>query len=253
MARIRTVKPEFWSHEKPTSVSRDARLLFIGLWNFSDDLGRAHDSSRELKMRILPGDDDITSRDVEGWLAELAAANLIQRYEVDGRRYIQVLGWHHQKIQHPSDSKFPDPPEPSQILMSPHEPSPLKGREGKGKEEDSEAKASGADAPPAEPPSEQDLVWGDGLTWLAGAEGKAVGPLRSMVGRWCKVYGDARVLAAMTEARSQSPPVIGPVAWIEATLKTRNRDGNAGRKTPIRNGFIAAGLEDAERRAGGSG
>lgn len=117
--------------------------------------------------------------------------------------------------------------------------------------EDSVAKATGADAPPAEL-SERDLVWGDGLRWLANAEGKPINPLRSMLGRWCAVYGDAHVLAVMTEARGQSPPIVGPVAWIEATLKTRNQ-GNGGqhrRARPPSNGFVAAALDGIDRRAG---
>jgi len=34
MARIRTIKPEFWTAEQVMELSRDARLLFIGMWNF---------------------------------------------------------------------------------------------------------------------------------------------------------------------------------------------------------------------------
>lgn len=220
MARIRSIKPEFWTHEKPTSVSRDARLLFIGIWNFADDSGRIHDSSRELKLKILPGDEDITSANVEAWLVELANARLIQRYEVNGKRYLQVLGWDHQKIQHPSDSKIPRPPEVSETLTSPHESSLLIGREGKGS---SVAKATGADAPSAEDaPSDQDLVWGDGLRWLSTAAGRSPSTLRSLVGRWCKAYGAALVLTVLNEARGQSPPISGPIAWIEASLKTRS-------------------------------
>lgn len=135
--------------------------------------------------------------------------------------------------------------------------------------EDSVAKATGASAPPPAPlpaePSlpltnghaepeltEQDLIWKDGLTWLAQAEGKAVQPLRSMVGRWCKVYGNPRVLAALTEARSQSPPIVGPVAWIEASLAERNRTDGKPRRNhpadqPARNGFIEIALR-AQRR-----
>lgn len=126
-----------------------------------------------------------------------------------------------------------------------HVQAPLEG-EGKGKEEDSVAKATGADAP-LEPPTESDLVWGDGLRWLASSEGRPADALRSMLGRWCKVYGDGHVLAALSEARSTSPPIIGPVAWIEAHLKARNRDGNQHRRAQRgpSNGFVAAALEAA--------
>ncbi|STV36571.1 primosomal protein I [Klebsiella pneumoniae] len=39
MARIRTVKPEFWTDEKVVECSIPARLLFIGLFNFANDNG----------------------------------------------------------------------------------------------------------------------------------------------------------------------------------------------------------------------
>ena len=57
MARIRTIKPEFWTDEKIVELSAFARLLFIGLWNFADDAGRMEFSAKRLKMQIFPADD----------------------------------------------------------------------------------------------------------------------------------------------------------------------------------------------------
>lgn len=267
MARIRSTHPGQWTDEEFVSVSFAARLLALAVRNEADDNGIFEWKPTTLKMRLFAAD----SVDVVALLAEIEGANLVRKFTVGANHYGAIRNF--RKYQRPKkpNSVYPIPAEfRTYVYLDRPSSEPVENQEeddepeipaetgnrpadGGGRRGDSVADATGASAPPAEPPSEQDLVWGDGLTWLAGAEGKAVGPLRSMVGRWCKVYGDARVLAAMTEARSQSPPVVGPVAWIEATLKTRNRDGNAGRKTPIRNGFIAAGLEDAERRAGGSG
>jgi hypothetical protein len=39
MARIRTIKPEFWTDEKVVECSFEARLMFIGMFNFADDKG----------------------------------------------------------------------------------------------------------------------------------------------------------------------------------------------------------------------
>ena len=39
MARIRTIKLEFWEDEKLAKLPVHARLLFIGTWNFADDNG----------------------------------------------------------------------------------------------------------------------------------------------------------------------------------------------------------------------
>ena len=43
MARIRSIKPEFWTAEQVMECSPMARLLFIGMWNFCDDGGNHHD------------------------------------------------------------------------------------------------------------------------------------------------------------------------------------------------------------------
>nr|MBF6067360.1 primosomal protein [Klebsiella pneumoniae] len=37
MARIRTIKPEFWTDEDMAEVSEPACLLAIGLLNYADD------------------------------------------------------------------------------------------------------------------------------------------------------------------------------------------------------------------------
>lgn len=98
MARIRSIKPEFWTSEQVMECSTTARLLFIGMWNFCDDAGRHPASSKTLKAEVFPGD-DITSDEVGMMLDELEANGLIERYEVSERQYFQVTGWHHQKIE----------------------------------------------------------------------------------------------------------------------------------------------------------
>lgn len=109
MARIRTIKPEFWSNEKIMGSSRNSRLLFIGLWNFADDAGRMIDSAKTIKAQVYPGDDDICSTMVRGMLDELSEIGLLQKYEVDGRAYLQITGWDHQRIDKPRASKIPPP------------------------------------------------------------------------------------------------------------------------------------------------
>lgn len=114
MARIRTIKPDFWANEKVMSCSRDARLLFVGMWNFADDRGRLTDSARSIKAQVFPGDDDIDSQSVRRWLDELSSNGLVLFYERDGRAYIQVTGWDHQRIDKPRPSKIP-PPDSSNV------------------------------------------------------------------------------------------------------------------------------------------
>jgi hypothetical protein len=49
MARIRTIKPEFWEDDVIGSLSRDARLLFIATLNLADDEGLLRWSAAYLK------------------------------------------------------------------------------------------------------------------------------------------------------------------------------------------------------------
>lgn len=122
MARIRSIKPDFWTDEKVVELSPFARLLFIGLWNFVDDEGRMTYSPLSIKLKILPAD----SLDISELLGEIRGKSLITVYPVDGIEYLQVNGFaSHQKIDKRTPSKLPPPPN------SPEKP-PRKGREGKG-------------------------------------------------------------------------------------------------------------------------
>lgn len=101
MARIRSIKPEFWTSEQVMECSPMARLLFIGIWNFCDDAGNHVASPRTIKANVLPGD-DIDSTTVQGLLDELYQNGLIDFYIVDSKRYLHVTGWHHQRIDKPT-------------------------------------------------------------------------------------------------------------------------------------------------------
>lgn len=56
MARIRTLKPSVWRDKAFCSVSRDARLLFIGLISNADDEGRFEADPELLRAAIYPRD-----------------------------------------------------------------------------------------------------------------------------------------------------------------------------------------------------
>ena len=101
MARIRTIKPEFWTSEQVMECSTTSRLLFIGLWNFCDDAGNHPAAYRTLKAEVFPAD-DFTALQVEALVSELIAAGLIEEYEADGKKYWHVTGWHHQRIEKPN-------------------------------------------------------------------------------------------------------------------------------------------------------
>jgi hypothetical protein len=97
MARIRTIKPDFWSDGKNVALSPLARLLFIGSWNFAIcDNGHLPDDPFGLKLKVLPADDV----DPTELLDELLFSGQVVRGQTaDGRSYLHIPRLRdHQKI-----------------------------------------------------------------------------------------------------------------------------------------------------------
>lgn len=109
MARIRTVKPEFFTSLDVARLSMEARLLFIGLWTHADDAGRNLNEPRLIKAALFPLDDHLTTERVVALMAELSEVGVIDLYtDAEGRRLYQVKGWKdHQRIDRPKESKYP--------------------------------------------------------------------------------------------------------------------------------------------------
>lgn len=126
MARIRTIKPEFFTSEDVSALPLRARLTWIGLWTHCDDHGRTKDVPRLIKAAIWPLD-EITLSDVEEDLEVLAAHGRIVRYSADARNYLAIVNWHdHQAINRPGKARHPAPPVPTGGLAKPDGDAPCK-------------------------------------------------------------------------------------------------------------------------------
>ena len=79
MSRARNIKPGFFRNADLVELSIEARLLFIGLWTIADREGRLEDRPKQIKMEIYPAD----SFDVNSLLDELAATDMLMRYEAE--------------------------------------------------------------------------------------------------------------------------------------------------------------------------
>ena len=102
MPRSRIIKPDFFYDEELAKCTMGSRLLFIGLWTIADKEGRIEDKPRTIRARIMPFDDKI---DVDDMLWELSELGFIQRYDVDGRAFIQITNFaKHQRV-HPKEPK----------------------------------------------------------------------------------------------------------------------------------------------------
>lgn len=111
MARIRTIKPQFWQSLTLAECSTNARLLFVAMLNFADDSGRLQWEPRLLKAFAFPYD-DFSHSDVWEWMGELHGADLVTVYTAGGNgyKYAQINSFReHQRIDRPSPSNIPAP------------------------------------------------------------------------------------------------------------------------------------------------
>jgi hypothetical protein len=178
MARIRSIKPEFFTSLTIADLPLSARLTFIGLWTYVDDNGVGPADARLIRAAVWPLEEtpDILQRTRED-LQRLQEAGLVTLYEASGRPLVAVNGWEeHQKVSHPRKPRFLTPDElpqrrdqesfdspeglqspPEDCESAPEDDAPEQGagsrEQGKGIEGNSEPPAS--DEPSARPDVER--------------------------------------------------------------------------------------------------
>lgn len=86
MARIRTIKPDFFTSEDIVALSPLARLLYIATWVEADREGRFAWRPQTLKLRYLPGD----SCNITALAEEIVKAGLVVLYDIDGQTYAEI-------------------------------------------------------------------------------------------------------------------------------------------------------------------
>ncbi len=226
MARIRTIKPEFWTDEDIVELSIIARLFFIGMWNFADDHGNLPAAPKSLKMKILPADD----ADVPAIMIEILSGGFISEYTIDNKKYYHINGFtKHQKINKSVKHKYPPPEHAknnSQEDLIPEEKE--KEKESKYLSSLRSDKTAPAVATPSaekqkinqeetrEFESERDRLWAEGppaLTALGVAEKQA----RSLIGKWLKDHDPPDILAAIEAAREAK--THDPIPYVTEVLK----------------------------------
>jgi len=114
MARTRDLKHAFFLDEELAKQPPLGRILFEGLWTIADRMGRLEDRPVRIKIQVLPFDDC----DADELLNGLAEARFILRYEVAGRRYIQIRSFSRHQRPHPREQESAIPPPPSNEAKS---------------------------------------------------------------------------------------------------------------------------------------
>ena len=104
MARRRMITPSFWTDDSVLELDVEARLLFIGMWNFADDDGIIANKPKQLKAQIYPGD-NYTHEQISEWLMSIHEQKLIL-FGNEGQ-LIKIKGWStYQKINRPTPSIY---------------------------------------------------------------------------------------------------------------------------------------------------
>jgi DNA replication protein DnaT len=108
MARIRTIKPEFWRDESLASVSSDACLLAIGLLNHCDDEGFFNANPKLVESDIFPLRE--LSNTTTVLIQELCEIGYIALYQgSDKKTYGHIVNFEkHQVINKKTTSKIKD-------------------------------------------------------------------------------------------------------------------------------------------------
>lgn len=251
MARIRSIKPEFWTHAQVVECSTNARLLFIGLWNFCDDEGRHPLAYKQIKAEVFPAD-DFSLDDIRRMIDELSSNGLIVIYSVENKDFFYIDGWRHQKIDRPQPAKYPDPE--IGIRRTLDECSTLdRIKEGKGEEGNTPSLRSGVDTPkekrkfrrslPDNFPLEEDRKWAEEY-WLK--RGRA--DLCTLMGEEIEKFRDHH--KGKLTASADWPGSWR--TWTRNAIKFSNGAHN-GRPEPKRTAhdkFLAGGLQALERFRG---
>lgn len=101
MARSRNIKPGFFRNADLAELPYEARLLFVGLWTIADREGRLEDRPKQIKMEIFPAD----NLDCDQLLNDLSATGMVIRYEIEGKRYLQVTNFSKHQNPHKDEKQ----------------------------------------------------------------------------------------------------------------------------------------------------
>lgn len=105
MARIRTIKPEFWTDSLIVQLDTFTRLLFIGLWTAADDHGAIRDELDRIAMEIMPREDPDNVKHSIDLL--IACGRITRMLNDDGSSYLIIDKWaEHQRVDKPAKSKI---------------------------------------------------------------------------------------------------------------------------------------------------
>jgi hypothetical protein len=102
----RILREGILTSEPINALSAHAELFYRRLMSIVDDFGRYEANPKLLRIYCYPLKIDVTSTDnISSWLSECEERGLIETYEADGKRYLEITKWR-QELRNVR-SKFP--------------------------------------------------------------------------------------------------------------------------------------------------
>jgi len=138
VARIRSIKPEFWDSESVGHASLRARLMFIAMWNWADDYGIGDATPIRLIGFAFPND-ELAVADFPPLREEISERFGVVFYKHEGRPYYYVPSWEkHQRTEKRAKQRIPFPHDIENVEMTDvsikvaENPPPSSGKSGAG-------------------------------------------------------------------------------------------------------------------------
>lgn len=118
MARIRTIKPEFWDSPDTARASLRARLLYISMWNLADDYGVGDGNFKRIIGFAFPND-EIGVAEIPRLIAEVSRTFSVMFFDYEGRPYYWIPSWEtHQRTEKRAKQRVPFPEDPKTLTSS---------------------------------------------------------------------------------------------------------------------------------------
>ena len=225
--RIRSLKPEFWSHPVMCQQSAELRLLAIGLLNLADDEGFFVAHPAIIRGSLMPFEE--STRKIPKLLDRLVAIGYITiTQQPDGIEIGHVTNFlKHQRINRPSKSRLKGGVSEDSVNTHGVVTDDSRGEQGTGNREEEQGREQGGERTASAVPPHPDQV-------MASATGT---PEKKERGRAAPANVEEALAYAETYSRGNAEMLIIEDAWVRDWHDERESVGwmkvSAGTQVPI--------------------
>ena len=215
----RIIKEQICTSPDISILSWFGEVLFYRLIVSCDDFGRCDGHPAIIKGRLFPLK-NVTVKEIEAALTDLENNQMIVRYEVGGREFIQLTNWERHQSRRAKNSKFPAPEDGTpiagaskrkQVLANVPEESRNRGVEESRNRGVEESRNRGIEESGETPCAEPETVSAPAVITLPLNDNSQYPVSQEQVGKWVELYPAVDI---MQELRKMA-------GWLDANPKRR--------------------------------